>query len=173
VVVGEGPEERRIRQLAVSLETADQVIFTGPVSGVGPYYRMADVLVLPSHSEGSPNVLLEGMAAGVPVVATAVGGVPEIVRPGESALLVRPHDPRGLADAIRLLLTDADLARRLAANAGARIVERHSPESRVRSLVEMYIDLASGAARQIGGSRPRCQTAGSAPGSEPGNGSEA
>jgi glycosyltransferase involved in cell wall biosynthesis len=173
VVVGEGPEERRIRQLAVALETADQVIFTGPVNGVGPYYRMADVLVLPSHSEGSPNVLLEGMAAGVPVVATAVGGVPEIVRPDESALLVRPHDPRGLADAIRRLLTDADLARRLATNARARIVERHSPESRVRCLIEMYIDLASSAARPIGGSKPRRRTAGPVPGSERGSGREA
>jgi glycosyltransferase involved in cell wall biosynthesis len=160
VVVGEGPEQQRIRQWAVSRGIDDQVIFAGQVTEVGPYYAMADLLVLPSHSEGSPNVLLEGMAAGVPIVAAAVGGVPEIVRHAESALLVGLRDPAGLVEAMRLLLADSELACRLAANARARLLQRHSPESRLRSLVEMYASLVPGSAAPLATAKPTSRTPG-------------
>jgi glycosyltransferase involved in cell wall biosynthesis len=101
------------------------------------------VLALPSHSEGSPNVLLEAMAAGLPVVATRVGGVPEIVAHEESALLVDARDPQAFAAAVGRVLTDGELARALAARAGALAATRFSPESYRHSLVEIYRELIS------------------------------
>jgi glycosyltransferase involved in cell wall biosynthesis len=96
------------------------------------------VLVNPSHSEGSPYVLLEAMAAGLPIVATAVGGVTEMVENNETALLVRARDPHEMADAIARVLNDEQLAQRLSANASASVGLRFSPETYVRSLVEIY-----------------------------------
>src|SRR5262249_45368506 len=107
VLVGDGPERRRLQRAAVSFGVEDCVVFTGQVGDVRPYYKAADVLVLPSYTEGSPNVLLEAMAAGLPVVATAVGGVPEIVTDGESALLTPPGDSQRMAAAMSALLNDA------------------------------------------------------------------
>ena len=69
--------------------------------------------MLPSHSEGSPNVLLEAMAAGLPIVAANVGGVPEIVTAGQEAILVEKHKPLAIAEAVAQLLSDAELRNRV------------------------------------------------------------
>src|SRR5207244_2659936 len=111
------------------------VTLTGQVSSAQPWYGAADVAVLSSLSEGSPNALLEAMAANVPVVATKVGGVPEIVTDGESALLVRPGDAQSMAHALQRLLTEPGLAEALAKRSRELIVERHAPEARMRRLV--------------------------------------
>ena len=108
------------------------------MNNIQDFYAAADVLALPSHSEGSPYVLLEAMAAGLPIVATAVGGVPEMITDDESALLVPAHDPDAVAAAIARVLSDSGLARRLTANAAQLVVSRFSSETRVRSLVEIY-----------------------------------
>jgi glycosyltransferase involved in cell wall biosynthesis len=136
VIVGDGPERARLEAAARSLGCP--VIFTGQVSDVQTFYAMADVFVLPSHSEGSPNVLLEAMAENVPVVATAVGGVPEMVENNESALLVPPNDPTSLAASIARVLTDRELAQRLTKNAALLVDTRYTPENYARSLVEIY-----------------------------------
>lgn len=141
VIVGDGPERRRIERAAETQGIASRVIFVGHVGNVRPFYGLADALVLPSHSEGSPNVLLEAMAEGLPVVATAVGGVPEIVENEKSALLVAPRDTDAMASAIGRVLTDATLAHRLASNAAALVTARHSPEAYARSVTEIYCDL--------------------------------
>lgn len=141
VLVGDGPERRGIERAAETQGIASRVIFAGHVSNVRPFYGLADALVLPSHSEGSPNVLLEAMAAELPVVATAVGGVPEIVENGESALLVAPRDIQAMASAIGRVLADAPLARRLASNASGLVRTRHSPAAYARSVTEIYCDL--------------------------------
>lgn len=146
VIVGDGPERERLEAAARSLGIGGRVHFAGQTSDVKPYYAAADLLVLPSHSEGSPYVLLEAMAAGVAIVATAVGGVPEMVEDEESALLVPPRDSRAMAAAITRLLTDAQLARRLTGNASALIATRYSPETYVRSLMEIYRRVMSNAA---------------------------
>ena len=107
IIVGDGPERQRLERASHSLGVSERVAFAGQVNNIDVYYAMADMLALPSHSEGSPNVLLEAMAAGVPVVATEVGGVPEIVTHDESALLVSQRDPHAMAAAIGRVLTDA------------------------------------------------------------------
>jgi glycosyltransferase involved in cell wall biosynthesis len=94
--------------------------------------------VNPSHSEGSPYVLLEAMAANLPIVATAVGGVPEMLENNETALLVPSGNPRALADAIARVLTDEELAQTLSANALRLGSSRFSPESYARSLTNIY-----------------------------------
>jgi glycosyltransferase involved in cell wall biosynthesis len=151
VIAGDGPERPRIEEAARSLGLMGSVTLTGQVPSAEPYYGIADICVLSSLSEGSPNALLEAMAAGVPVVATAVGGVPEMVSHGESALLIQPGDCPAMTNAIAAVLNDAELARRLAAQAHQLVLERHAPEARVRRLVEIYGGLTSRPRREDDG----------------------
>jgi sugar transferase (PEP-CTERM/EpsH1 system associated) len=141
IIVGDGPERQELEAFARLLGIADRVIFTGHVSNVQPYYAIADVLANASHSEGSPYVLLEAMANGVPVVATNVGGVPEILNDEESALLVPPQSPQLFANALRRIMMDAGVASRLSTNAKAHVAANFSPESYVRSLMRIYQEL--------------------------------
>jgi glycosyltransferase involved in cell wall biosynthesis len=141
VIVGDGPEKARIEQRAGRLGMSDYVTFTGHQSSAEQWYGIADVAVLSSLSEGSPNALLEAMATGVPAVATAVGGVPEIATDDESALLIRPGDPVAMSAAISRILTEPGLADRLKKRSRELILERHEPEARTRKLVSIYRSL--------------------------------
>ena len=138
VIVGDGPERASLETAARASGQNDRITFAGQVNNVQPFYAAADVFVLPSLSEGSPNVLLEAMAAEVPIVATAVGGVTEIVSNEESALLVAPKNPPALATAIDRVLQDSALARRLTTVASAVVAREHSPEAYARSLISLY-----------------------------------
>jgi glycosyltransferase involved in cell wall biosynthesis len=133
LLVGDGPERRPLEALCSQLRLADVVWFLGHQREVRPYYALADLFVLPSHSEGSPNVLLEAMASNVPVVATSVGGVPEMAQAGVEALLVPKADPSALAREILRALKDPALAAGLVRSARA-VVDRHSPEDFFRSM---------------------------------------
>ena len=138
VIAGEGPERQRVERAAYRSGLSARVLFIGHVEDITPYYAIADALALPSHSEGSPNVLLEAMAAGVPIVATSVGGVPEIAIAEKSALLVPARDPRLFAAALHRLLTTPELARTLSADAKARVETHFSLESHAQSLIRIY-----------------------------------
>lgn len=138
VIVGDGPERPKIEETVRTLGLVGSVTLAGQVPSAEPYYGIADICVLSSLSEGSPNALLEAMAAGVPVVATAVGGVPEMVSHGESALLIQPGNCQAMTGAIASLLADASLARKLADRARQLVLDRHAPEARTRRLVETY-----------------------------------
>jgi glycosyltransferase involved in cell wall biosynthesis len=142
ILVGDGPERSGLE--AVFGSSGSHVIFAGQTNDVQPFYAMADVFALPSHSEGSPNVLLEAMAANLPIVATAVGGVPEMLKNNESALLVAPNNPPALAATIANLLTDNELAQRLANKAATLVSIKHDPENYVRSLVKIYCKVIEG-----------------------------
>ena len=138
VVVGEGPDrpllEAEIRRLG--LERA--VVLAGDRSDVADVLARADVFVLSSTAEGLPLSILEAMAAGLPVVASSVGGVPEAVEDGETGLLVAPRDPVRLAAAIEGLLADPALRRRLGANGRERVRERFGLEAFQQSHVAVY-----------------------------------
>lgn len=138
LIVGEGPERARIERAVRNLKLQDRVKMVGHARDVRPYYRLADVLAISSVSEGSPNVLLEAMAAGVPVVTTSVGGISEIVADRETALLVEPHDPGALAAAMNLLLSDPQLSETLVSNARKLVKGQYSPQSRARFLLKLY-----------------------------------
>jgi glycosyltransferase involved in cell wall biosynthesis len=142
VIVGEGPERPRIEKKIASLGIGSAVTLTGQQTSAEPYYGIANVAVLSSLSEGSPNALLEAMAAGVPVVATDVGGVPEIAVRDDTALLVQPGDPGELAESMGRLIREPRLASRLAARARQIVQERYAPEQRTRRLVEIYRKVA-------------------------------
>ena len=100
-----------------------------------------DVVALPSWTEGLPLVLLEAMARARPVVATPVGGTPELVTDGETGLLVPPRDPEALAEALRRVLDDPDLARRLGDAGRAQVAERFSASEQERRVLEIYDDV--------------------------------
>lgn len=135
VIVGDGPERPRLQALADRLAIRKSVIFAGHQDDVVPFYSLAELVLLTSHSEGSPNVLLEAMSAGVPTVATSVGGIPELVRHGQEALLAEKGDIEELAAAALRLLSDAELRRGLADNA-RRAAARHSPEAFCRAMLQ-------------------------------------
>jgi glycosyltransferase involved in cell wall biosynthesis len=138
ILVGDGIERPTLERVSAAPDLASCVIFAGHTSNVWAYYSLADVLALPSHSEGSPNALLEAMAAGVPIVACKVGGVPETVEDGSSALLVPPSNPAAMASALARVLEDRALAARLVTNASERLVTRFSPEARYQALLGVY-----------------------------------
>ncbi len=141
MLVGDGPDQPKILMAAESAGLTKAVTFVGHVSDVSPYYRAADVVVIPSLSEGSPNVLLEAMAWGVPVVATSVGGIPEMVDHGKDALLVPPRQPAAMASAIDLVLSSPGLAASLSSRASARVEETYTPEYRAKCLSMIYEDV--------------------------------
>lgn len=141
VIVGEGSERPRIEERIRNLNLDGSVTLTGQQDSAEPYYGIAQVAVLSSLSEGSPNALLEAMAAGVPVVATRVGGIPEIVTHGESALLLEPGDAAAMEASLAALLQDSVLARNLVEHAQQRILKLHTPAARVVRLLETYSGL--------------------------------
>jgi glycosyltransferase involved in cell wall biosynthesis len=113
VVVGEGAERAALMRRAEEAGVADRLILTGWISTVANLLRGFDLFVLASRNEGLPLVVLEAMEAGLAVVATDVGGVAEAVAAEETGLLVPPEDPPALAAAIRRLLDDQELRRRM------------------------------------------------------------
>ncbi|MFI5331180.1 MAG: glycosyltransferase [Desulfobaccales bacterium] len=142
LIVGEGPEEERLQKLVVDLGLADRVELPGRLQpeALLPLFRSADLLAMPScvrqhDQDGIPTVLIEALAMEIPVVATRVSGIPELVRDGDTGLLVEPDDPAALAAALARLLADPGLGRRLAA-AGRKLVaaEFNSQRSAARLL---------------------------------------
>jgi glycosyltransferase involved in cell wall biosynthesis len=145
VLVGDGPERGSVLQLIRAFGMESAFYFAGQVSNVEPFYAIASVVVLPSHSEGSPNVLLEAMARGLPVIATAVGGVPEIIDDGVNGLLVPAGATKAMAGAISDLLIHPVRAARLGSAARSR-VEQFTPEAYRRSMIKIYLEVLGPAA---------------------------
>jgi glycosyltransferase involved in cell wall biosynthesis len=127
-----------LRQLAASLGIGDRLLFTGYRTDVAELLPELTLSVLPSHTEGLPNAILESMAAGVPVVASNVGGIPELIDDGVTGLLVPPRDPRALSAAICRLLSEPAFAAGLASAAVRAARERFSVERMVRETEELY-----------------------------------
>jgi glycosyltransferase involved in cell wall biosynthesis len=141
VLVGEGPERGNLENAAKKLGVAKKIVFAGQISDVGPYFALADAMALPSHGEGSPNVLLEAMAAGLPTVSTTVGGIPEIVQHEKSALLLEARDVGALTREMERILKDENLARSIAENA-LEEAKKYAPEVRLQALLEIYRGIA-------------------------------
>jgi glycosyltransferase involved in cell wall biosynthesis len=144
VIVGDGPERETLRKLAVELGVEKRVSFAGFQRDTKPYYAMAEMVAVPSHSEGSPNVVLEAMAVGLPIAACRVGGVPEILDEGVTGLMVETQRPEQMAQALFRLLSDAELRSRLGAAARARAESAHTPEAYRRALVGFYQETLAG-----------------------------
>jgi glycosyltransferase involved in cell wall biosynthesis len=141
VLVGGGPERPRLEQLAAELGVAGTVQFLGQRTDISDLLPGFDVFVLPSITEGMPNAVLEAMVAGIPVVASRVGGVPEIVQDGETGLLIEPESPSDLARALIRLGRDAPLRLSLARNARAMVASRFNPRREVDETEAVYFQL--------------------------------
>jgi glycosyltransferase involved in cell wall biosynthesis len=120
-----------------------RVHFVGHQEDILPWLAALDVFVLSSDWEGMSNALLEAMAAGLPVVATAVGGTPEVVVDGVTGLLVPPHDPISLAEAIVRLLDAPDLRRQMGQAGRERVKKRFTVERMVEQTQTLYEHILS------------------------------
>lgn len=142
VLLGRGEGEAVFRRRAEGLTSVE---FGGFVDDLGNWLAAADALVLPSLHEGLGSVILDGMDAGLPVVASDIPGIRDVVRHGDTGLLVPPADPAALADALRRLLDDRSLARRLGA-AGRIAARSFTPERMADRYLEIYRGVVRGGA---------------------------
>ena len=156
-IVGNGPRREALASLVSARGLDHAVEFLGHREDVPQLLAAADVFVLPSRSEAFPNGAIEAMAAGLPVVASSVGGLLDLIEPERTGLLVAPEDPDALAAALRRLFTDRAFAARLGRSARAQVHQRYSFDRMVTSFEELY--LAGLAARSVSGAQ-RAQAAG-------------
>jgi glycosyltransferase involved in cell wall biosynthesis len=137
-IVGSGPSLPDLESRAKALGILDTCIFHPAVSHVADWLQGIDIFVLPSLSEALSNSLMEAMACGCCVVASRVGGNPELVTHAETGMLFEPRDAAGLAEILRLLVREPDLRRTLAANASRVIHSRFPIEAAARRMGEIY-----------------------------------
>lgn len=143
-LVGDGPDRDRLRSVVLELGIADRVVFTGHLVDVRPVFRDTDLLALTSYTEGFPNVILEALSMEVPVVATDVGGVPDIVENGVTGALVPAGDISGIARAIEHTLQDPQWARQTALQGQARVAAQFQFARRVEKVQQLYREVMAG-----------------------------
>ena len=144
LILGSGPEEAGLKQRA-----GDGILFLGSQPDVTPYLQAADLFVLPSAAEGLSLALLEALACGLPVIATSVGGNPEVIRHLETGWLTPPDDPPALTEAIVTLLEDEKLQSKLRENARAHAVQNYSLVKMADRLLDLYRQVLEGGLSQI------------------------
>jgi L-malate glycosyltransferase len=138
-IVGDGPREQPLREMVAREGLRDSVRFLGHRDDVPALLGRADAFVLPSRFEASPNAALEAMAAGLPVIASDVGGIPETITDGVTGLLVPPDNPELLAGALFRLFDDAAQADRLAASGREYVRAHYSFDRMVAAFEELYL----------------------------------
>lgn len=144
-IVGDGPDRAELEQLCRSLMLSEKVKFIGTAPSIGPFLKTSNVLVLPSHSEGIPRVVMEAFAAGVPVVGTAIPGIKQLVKDEITGLLVPVRDPKALALALERLANDPHLGRDMALRARQVVIEKYSAHRMANDFGKEYRQLCHGA----------------------------
>ena len=126
-ILGTGPDEEKLKSLAKELGIADRIEFLGHIEPdeLPKYYTEADIFVRPSRSEGLGNSFLEAMAAGVPVIGTPVGGIPDFLIDGETGLFCQVDDPSDLAEKMERLIADEQLQQKLITNGRKLVAEKY------------------------------------------------
>jgi len=155
LIVGDGPRRRELEALVESLGLRSSVTFTGHREDVAALLAEADLFVLPSRSEAFPNAVIEAMAAGVPVVASAVGGLLDLIEPHRTGTLVPPDDPATLAGAIDALVSAPARAARIGAAARQAVASRYSFDRMVAGFESLYVS-------ELGARVPRAHSLGAA-----------
>jgi glycosyltransferase involved in cell wall biosynthesis len=138
LLVGGGEERGRLEGIVAELGIGQQVNFIGPVQNAEAYLQASDVFVLPSQSEGLPMALLEAMACGLPCVASATGGILDVIRPGINGLTVPPGDVRALQGALETLWSGPSVAARLGQRARADICREYSIKHTAQRFLLLY-----------------------------------
>ena len=137
IIAGDGPELNSLKQLVSKLELQDTVNFYGYVENVAPILKAGDIFVLPSFQEGLPLSLLEAMAASLPVVATAVGGMPEMLTP-DIGWIVAPGNPDAFAKIIFTVLNDPVAALKKAKRGQSKVMREYTIENTVSGYESLY-----------------------------------
>ena len=140
-IAGEGPERTKLEEQVQQSGLGDHVRFLGWIDNISEVLTGWDVFVMPSLEEGLGNAALEAMAAGLPVVASSVGALPEVVEDGTTGWLVPPRDPAALALHLRLLLSNRELRQRMGAAGYARVRDHFSLAQMVEGFARLYEEL--------------------------------
>lgn len=143
LVCGGTGKESEVKDWIETAGISDVVQLRGWISGEAKHecFEHAALLALPSYIENLPMVIIEAMAAGLPVVASAVGGIPDVIEDGKNGLLVKPGDVGGLADALALLLHNQTMRERIARNAREKYENSYSPRSVIPQIEAVYLEL--------------------------------
>jgi len=143
LLVGDGIERPGLEKTASSLGIKDSVIFAGMRKDVPEILSILNVFVLPSLNEGLPMALLEAQAAQIPVVATSVGAIPDVLENGVTGMLIPPKDPQAIAEAIIMILSDKKLASGIAQKGFERVRDNFSSEKMASKYLSIYRELLS------------------------------
>src|SRR5262249_24529449 len=149
IVVGDGVLRKAMEQHAHALGIRYSVLFASWRRDLPRIYADLDVLVVSSNNEGTPVSAIEAMAAGRPVVATRVGGLPDLITDGKTGRLVQPQAAHALADAVLELLNDRPYARAIGETASAAVRERFTTERLIRGVETLYTALVAGKGLRI------------------------
>lgn len=141
VFAGDGPERVSLEHAARELGVTEKVVFLGSRKDISELLRASDIFVLPSLFEGLPLSIMEAMAAGKPVIASDIGGVRELIKNGETGILVLPGDTEALASAINTLLTNCEMSDHLAASGERLVLSDFSADRMVKDLTNLYSSL--------------------------------
>ena len=147
LVVGDGPDRAGFEQRARELDLVRHCLFLGYQENVAPWYAAMDAVALPSGNEGTPVTVIEALAAGKPVVAYEVGGVPDVVREGVDGFLVEPGSTSGMAERLAQLAADPELGRRLGEAGRERVLERYGVGRLLDDVDKLYRDTIAKKAR--------------------------
>jgi glycosyltransferase involved in cell wall biosynthesis len=141
VFAGDGDLRPELEKQAADLGIRDRFLFLGRRSNIPDILASCDIAILPSRAEGLPNAVLEYMAAGLPTIASRVGGNAELVQEGVTGLLVPAEDSKAISEALLRLLRDSDLSRSIAANGRRIAVENYSFDRLLREVDDLYSEL--------------------------------
>jgi N-acetyl-alpha-D-glucosaminyl L-malate synthase BshA len=139
IIVGDGVGRKKLEKLVNKFDLSKNVLFVGIISNedIPKYLTLSDILVLPSLKEGFPNILLEAMASGLPIVATNVGGIPEIIKNGENGFLVEPKNPKAISEKVLSLFENNEI-RRMIIEKNREDAKKYNWENITEKLEEKY-----------------------------------
>jgi colanic acid/amylovoran biosynthesis glycosyltransferase len=151
-LVGDGPDREGLERAVTAANLGRHVVLEGSANQdrIRDYYRQADIFVLASFAEGIPVVLMEAMAMEIPCVSTFVAGIPELIRNDIDGILVPPSDDRALASAIKRLIDDSALRRRLGVAARRRVMDKYNLDRNIEVLAQIFADRIGGHQRHSG-----------------------
>lgn len=140
LIIGSGPEKNNLEELAVELGTRSKVIFCGDIDHdqLSKFLKISDIFVRPSLSEGLGSAFLEAMAAGVPVIGTKVGGIPDFLKDRKTGLFCLPNNPESIAEKIKLLLNNPELRQKIVANALELVKEKYDWNKIAKEYEKIY-----------------------------------
>ena len=141
ILVGDGPERNALEELCDELQISDRVEFVGESPTPEVFVDSADIVLLVTRSEGLPLALLEGMRAGKPIIATAVGGIPEVIENGKQGFLVEPDNQADLTSKLQTLVADHDLRLQMGKRARKTYESRFLDHEMLRKTHTLYQDI--------------------------------